>query len=246
MTAGRDRERRHHGHGEQQRPADGLPAAQLARRARRPPRNPARRAPRRRTRRSRPGPRRPRPGWRRRPARRPGPRRRPARSRATGARPRAATAITAVAAGSMPTITAPSAEVRSRRASAVNSGKPDHDPERHEREPPELVAPRARLAQHEQQQRRRAPRPPPPGRGPTKVASSSSTASRVAGSEKLKPSTPRKPRKKRHAGNARTAPERRSMSHNHGLSELRRRELRGVRDDRRRRRRRTTAPAGPR
>ena len=124
-------------------------------RARAPSRSPASRRSRaraRRPRRSRSRRGRPRPGLAGRPLRhagalRGGERRarptRPARARQPrspedGCSPARSTATTAVAAGSSPTITALCAEVRSRSASALNSGKPNTTPERHDREAPQL------------------------------------------------------------------------------------------------------------
>jgi hypothetical protein len=100
--------------------------------------------------------------------------------------------MTAVAAGSRPTITALCAEVSDRNARADSSGKPNTTPS--------ATSPRRAAVR-------------PPGRGapqsasstaagtaataarprPMKVGSSPSTASRVAGSVKLKPSTPSRP-----------------------------------------------------
>ncbi len=110
-----------------------------------------------------------------------------------GRSPARATAATAVAAGSRPTTTALCAEVSSRRASAVKSGKPNTTPR--------ATSPSRRNCERDGRGPRRSTSSSAAGMAasasrpmPTKVGSSSSTATRVAGSVKLKASTPRKPR----------------------------------------------------
>ncbi len=118
-----------------------------------------------------------------------------------GRSPPRTTATTAVAAGSSPTMTALCAAVSSRSASALNSGQPRTTPK-------ETSASRficARVGHGDRVASRisaagtaaNASRPIP-----TKIASSSSTATRVAGSVKLNASTPRKPRKTGTRGDA--------------------------------------------
>ena len=118
-------------------------------------------------------------------------RRRPrARTPRSGARRRAATANTAVAAGSRPTMTLACADVRCLSASELNSGKPITTPRptiakrgRSRRAGSGSRGPRAEDSRRARRRRARGPRP-------TNVASRSSTARRVSGSENENASTP--------------------------------------------------------